>query len=42
MTDKETVEHIREYLNVMKDEPESWIKMSEVYHSLKRMLGDEI
>ena len=33
--------HIREYLDVMKDEPDEWIKVSQIYHDLKRMLGDE-
>ncbi len=40
-TDKEIVYHLREYVDVMEHEPESWIKLSEVYHSLKRILGDE-
>ena len=34
--------HIREYLDVMKDEPDEWIKVRQVYHDLKRILGDEI
>ena len=38
----EIVEHIREYVDIMKDEPEEWIKLSTVYHHLKRILGDEI
>ena len=34
--------HIREYLDVMKDEPaDELIKVSQIYHDLKRMLGDE-
>ena len=38
----ETLYHIREYVKVMADEPDEWIKLREVYHALKRMLGDEI
>jgi len=41
-TDKESVAHIRELLDIWKDEPEEWVKLSVVYHSLKRELGDEI
>jgi len=37
----ETVDHIREYLNVMKDEPDEYILLSKVYHDLRRILGDE-
>ena len=37
----ETIAAIREWVDIMKDEPEEWIKLSEVYHSLRRMLGDE-
>ena len=37
----EIIKHIREYLKVMKDEPEGYIKLSKVYHDLRRMLGDE-
>ena len=39
--DSEAIAHIREWVDIMKDEPEEWIKLSEVYHSLRRMLGDE-
>ena len=41
LQDNESLAHIREWVDIMKDEPEEWIKLSEVYHSLKRMLGDE-
>lgn len=37
----EQLKHIREYLKVMKDEPEEYILLSKVYHDLRRMLGDE-
>lgn len=34
--------HLREYLKVMADEPaEELIKVSDVYHHLRRILGDE-
>jgi CRISPR/Cas system-associated endonuclease Cas3-HD len=36
-----TIEAIREYLEIMSNEPEGYIKMSEVYHSIRRILGDE-
>lgn len=36
-----TLECIREYLSVMKDEPEGWKLMSEFYHEMRRILGDE-
>jgi len=40
--DKEAIKHIREYLDVMKDEPaEELIKVKDVYHHLRRILGDE-
>ena len=38
---EEALFHIREWVDIMRDEPEEWIKLSEVYHSLRRMLGDE-
>ena len=38
---KEIVDHIREYLKVMKDEPDEYILLSKVYHDLRRILGDE-
>ena len=35
--------HIREYLNVLKDEPaEDLMRVKDIYHDLKRILGDEI
>ncbi len=37
----EIIKHIREYLKVMESEPEGYIRLSRVYHDLKRMLGDE-
>ncbi len=38
---EESIKAIREWVDIMRDEPEEWIKLSEVYHSLRRMLGDE-
>jgi hypothetical protein len=35
----ELEQHLREYL--MGDEPDGYIKISEVYHHLRRILGDE-
>ena len=32
---------LRDWLEVMADEPEGYIKISEVYHSIRRMIGDE-
>jgi hypothetical protein len=38
----ELEQHLREYLSVMADEPaEELIPVKNVYHDLKRMLGDE-
>ena len=38
----EIVKHIREYLKVMESEPaEDLIKLKDVYHNLRRILGDE-
>jgi len=37
----EIIKHIREYVKVMKDEPDEYILLSKVYHDLCRMLGDE-
>jgi len=31
----------RDYLDIMKDEPEEWIKLSEIYHELRSRLGFE-
>ena len=33
--------HLREYLKVMEKEPDGYIKLSEVYHHLRRILNDE-
>lgn len=38
---REKVEHIREYVKVMKDEPDEYILLSRIYHDLRRILGDE-
>jgi len=39
---REIINHIREYLKVMESEPaEHLIKLKDVYHNLKRILGDE-
>lgn len=40
-TEGEIIKHIREYVNLMKDEPDEYILLSKVYHDLRRMLGDE-
>jgi len=37
----EAIKHIREYIDMMENEPEGWIKLSEVYQAIKRMLPDE-
>lgn len=38
----EIIKHIREYLKVMESEPaEDLIKLKDVYHNLRRILGDE-
>lgn len=34
--------HLRAYLGVMADEPDGYIKLSEVYRNLKMILGDKI
>lgn len=34
--------HLREYLDVMRDEPaDALIPLKVIYHDLRRMLGDE-
>jgi len=33
--------HLREYLDIMANEPDGYIKISEVYHHIRRILGDE-
>ena len=40
--EEEIVNHIREYLKVMEDEPDEYILLSRVYHDLKRILGEEV
>ena len=37
----EELDHIREWLSIMENEPEGYIKISEVYHTIRRMIGDE-
>ena len=38
----ETIERLREYLKVMADEPkDSLILLRNVYHNLRRIIGDE-
>ena len=37
----EDCDRVREFLKVMKDEPDEYILLSKVYHDLRRMLGDE-
>ncbi len=37
----EAIKNIREYLEVMANEPDGYIRMSEVYHTIRRILGDE-
>jgi len=39
--DGEIIKHIREYVEIMRTEPEEYILLSTVYHNLRRMLGDE-
>ena len=40
--DGEIIKHIREYLKVMESEPaEDLIRLKDVYHNLRRILGDE-
>jgi len=34
-------QRLREYLSVMEKEPDAYIKLSTIYHNLKRILGDE-
>jgi hypothetical protein len=38
----ELEQHLREYVEIMKDEPDEYILISEVYHHLRRILGDEV
>ena len=38
---QESIKSIREYLAVMSNEPEGYILISEVYHSIRKMLNDE-
>lgn len=38
---KEILKAIREYRDLMKDEPDSYVKLSKIYHDLGRMLGEE-
>lgn len=38
---EEALTHIKEYLSVMESEPDEYIKLSEVFQSIKRCLGDE-
>jgi len=33
--------HLREYVEILADEPDGYIKLSQVYHHLRRILGDE-
>lgn len=35
------LDHIREWLDILSKEPDGYIKISEVYHSIRRMIGDE-
>ena len=39
--DEKALIDVRDYVDVMRDEPEEWIKLSEVYHELRSRLGDE-
>ena len=39
---EETIEHLREYLRVMADEPkDSLVLLRNVYHNIRRIIGDE-
>ncbi len=33
--------HLRDYLEVMKDEPDEYILLSKMYQDLRRIIGDE-
>jgi len=33
--------HLREYVAILADEPDGYIKISVIYHHLRRILGDE-
>ena len=41
LKNQESIRAIREWIEVMSGEPEGWIRMTEVYHSIRRMTGDE-
>ena len=41
ISNQESIKAIREYLDIMKDEPDAYIKLSKVYNDLRRMIGDE-
>jgi len=39
---EEMIEHIKEYVKLLEGEPaEDLIKLKDVYHNLRRILGDE-
>ena len=40
LSNQESIKAIREYLDIMKDEPDAYIKLSKVYNDLRRMIGD--
>jgi len=41
LKNQESIKSIREWLDTLKDEPDCYIKGSEVYHSIRRMINDE-
>jgi len=42
MADKnKIVRFLRDYVDILADEPDGYIKISVIYHHLRRILGDE-
>ena len=39
--DGEKLRHLREWLEVLRTEPEEWILASTIYHNIRREIGDE-
>ena len=38
----EAIEHLREYLRVMADEPkDTLVPLKRIYHEIRRIIGDE-
>ena len=38
---RESITALKEYMKVMETEPDEYIKLSEVWHHLRRIAGDE-